>query len=301
MEQEQRERQIALEKSTQEYLKMKKEIEDLNAMKSGLVREINLQLIDARAQADKIMAEAKEAARFLIDTSEKAHSEAVAFDQKTRQDAEGILHIAKTAAQEVKTSQDKLVQDQADFNKEKTDTTAELQGRDEATAKAELRSNERQQDLDNRERIVLADETRISEGLAELRRGEDILLAKNNKLTTDQAALDNNIANYLKDKEALDAQVKLNNQLLVDIKATQEKVTTDLKVGQELKAEVDKQNLAIAEQKKTLNAQFDLLTQNQRELEEKNTALDERFQLLAIRNKDIEEKIKILNELRVKK
>jgi len=300
IDQEVREKQLALEKGIIAWEKMKAEIAELNAMKSNLVKDLNIQLTEARGQREKIIAEAKVEAQSITDEASKIRLEAISFSDKTKQEASDLLHIAKAGIEELKQAQEALRQEKDQFLADKGNTEARLNAKNEALSSLDIELKARQACLDSLERANMDNEAKIKDKLVALQAREDGVVAQENDLKARVDAFNSKYAEYLREKAVIDAQNELNIQVVADIKAKTDKLSADTIANQKLMADVAKQTAQNEEQKLMINKQFDLLEKNRKELEEKSISLDERTQLLVIKDRDIENKIKILQEIRLK-
>jgi chlorite dismutase len=293
-----KEKQIALEKGVQAWQKMKEEISELNAMKSNLVREINIQCIDAKAKADSLISNAQEQAKDILDTANKSKEQIDSYVSVQRKEADTLLHLIKSSTEELKQAQDKLKGDTEVFENLKAGHGMDMKSKTEILLKLEKDMHERQACLDSLEHTIRTNEKQLKEKREEIDNAGAALRAKNDQVNAAQEDLNQKINTYATEKVFVDKQKELNSQVLVDIKDKQDKLAADTNFNQSLADDIARQNIEIAEQKKTINAQFALIENNQRELEEKSTTLDERTQLLIMKEKEIDDKILILQKLR---
>lgn len=280
--------------------KLKVEVAEMNVVKSNLVREINIQLLEARTQADKIIVDAKNKAQALIDEANKIKAEAMEYSTAQKQKADSLLHIAKSGIAELKEVQAELAKDKEEFNSLKTGHNQDIIDKSNRLRDIEEQQVKKQESLDSKERILKQRETVLNLKADELNLVQEELVKAREKFTSDRVELNNNIDAYNKNKLTIDAQKAVNEQVQAEIIAAQNKITVDTKANQELLIDIAKQKAEIAEQKKTINTQFEMIEKNRRELEEKELTLSEREQLLTIKNREIDDKIRVLQQLRGK-
>lgn len=295
-----KEKQAQLEKGIRAWENMKAEISELNTMKTNLVKDINIQLIDAKSKADKIIQEAKDTAKKIIDDAERSKLDIDNYVSTHKKDIEDLLLLSKHNSEKLGAERDSLSKDIAEFNNLKASQEADIKGKCELIRDSEIKNDLRQGELDNMGVELYKKETALKIESDRLEALNKLLISKQEKIDLDRIELDTNISDYKKNKLLIDEQKAINEKTLVNLNSAQDKIIADAQINREAFTEIYNQKIWIAEQKKTINTQFDLLEKNRKELEEKSQSLDERTQLLVIKDRDIENKIKILQEIRLK-
>lgn len=280
--------------------KLNQELDELNARKSGLVREINIELIVAKEKADKIIAEAEAKSKEIIKEANKIHDETKLHSEAIRNEADSLFIMAQNVGTQAREDREKLEKDMDDFEALKKAHNDEYVAFNINKNIVAEEAGDRQEELDNKEtelrikgldverregQVVTAEEAQKNES--------DRLIALKNELIALENEINSQKANINSEKEE-------NTKVLAEIKG----LLSELKeVGLANKKDAEdnaRERAKIAEDKKTINAQFDLIEKNQKDQEESAITLRERIQLADIKDAEIVQKIKILTELRAK-
>ena len=280
--------------------RIKEEIVRLNSVKSNLVRELNVPLLEADKKAKQIIADAERYAQIVMENSNKIKVDRENSAIQINLEATNLLHIAKAGIGELKIAQNKLKEDTEMLNTLKNQYLVDVKKHTEEKEKAIKDINERQGCLDTLEHTVRSMEVQLKENTNKLKDSECALLAKQDQLRAAQEELNQKVYVYNKDKLEIDSSKESVTKTLAEIKLAQDKIALDNLTIQSQLADISGQYASIAVQKETINAQFALITQNQRELEEQALSLSEREQLLAKKDAEVTQKILILQQLREK-
>jgi len=295
---------MSLDKEVSEKLatldKIKEEIIGFTEMKSNLVKDINAQLLKAKGEADNIIANAENTAKKILSGAGKIQDEAIEYSNASKLKADEYLHNAEKSMQEVKNAQIKLVEEKEMLNILTIAHNNNVKASGEKFAKIEKDLNERQACLDSKEITIRTLENQHNKKRIAQQKAEEIRLIKEAEIIAKQKDLDLGVATLIKDKKIVDAQKVINTQTLSEIKAAQDKIIIDTKTNEEAKTDIEQQQRKIDEKNKILTAQFDLLQDTNKQLEEKKISLKEQEQLITIKDRDVESKIRILTELRMK-
>jgi hypothetical protein len=284
-----------------ELSRIKTEIAELNQMKGNLVRDINIKLLEANKQAEVIIANAETQAKAVNETSAKRKEEIDAYVTEQRKGIDSLLHITKQATEELRDAQDKLKQAQADFETLKAKQAEEV--KDAITSAQNIekayRGQQAQADILVAELNQKINELKVKTD--ELSRSSELLRTTQATLDADRKELNAKIDACTKDRELIEMQRIENERVSAEIKIAQEKIVRDAQVNTDNMNANLAQAKEIAEQRKSIAAQFSIIEKNQKEQEEKELALNEREELIAIKDREVEQKIIILQELRAKK
>jgi hypothetical protein len=284
-----------------ELSRIKTEIAELNQMKGNLVRDINIKLLEANKQAEVIIANAETQAKAVNETSTKRKEEIDAYVTEQRKGIDSLLHITKQATEELRDAQDKLKQAQADFETLKAKQAEEV--KDAITSAQNIekayRGQQAQADILVAELNQKINELKVKTD--ELSRSSELLRTTQATLDADRKELNAKIDACTKDRELIEMQRIENERVSAEIKIAQEKIVRDAQVNTDNMNANLAQAKEIAEQRKSIAAQFSIIEKNQKEQEEKELALNEREELIAIKDREVEQKIRILQELRAKK
>lgn len=283
-----------------ELEKLKAEIADLNVLKAQVVRDINIPLLEAKAQAEKIIFDANVEAKNIIDSSNEAKIIIDEYVVKRQKEISELLRIVENDKNELKEAQAQLSRDKDMFENLKSSHAVDIKNKQEILARVEKEVSGRQGCLDSQEHTIRTRELQLKETKEKIDKDFEELAKNKGLFELDRVKLDESMVAHNKDKEAVEFQKIVNANALVEIKTAQNKISDDTENNKKDLIYIVEQNSAISKQKEMINAQFDLIEKNQKELEEKTIALNEREQLIAIKDKDVTDKIKILNELRLK-
>lgn len=280
--------------------KVNEEIASLTARKSGLVREINIELIAAKEKSDKLISEAEERA--------KAISVAIDIEQsKATEYVEGLKKETTDLFAETTDMRQQVVEDRAQLDREKEEFDNLKVGQD-MDIKDKL-ARIAQVEADNK-----TISTRNEQNTSNLDVKEAVLNDKGKAITEAEIAQDNEANRLLclkdellrRDNELTQAGVGIAEQkkdiigMLEETKAVESKIAADSLANKKLMEEILAQKQANDKDKKVINAHFERIEKDNKENEERKIALDEREQLLDIKNEEIVQKIGILTELRKK-
>jgi len=280
--------------------KVNEEIASLTARKSGLVREINIELIAAKEKSDKLISEAEERA--------KAISVAIDIEQsKATEYVEGLKKETTDLFAETTDMRQQVVEDRAQLDKEK-EVFDNLKVGQDMDIKDKL-ARIAQVEADNK-----TISTRNEQNTSNLDVKEAVLNDKGKAITEAEIAQDNEANRLLclkdellrRDNELTQAGVGIAEQkkdiigMLEETKAVESKIAADSLANKKLMEEILAQKQANDKDKKVINAHFERIEKDNKENEERKIALDEREQLLDIKNEEIVQKIGILTELRKK-
>jgi len=280
--------------------KLRKEIDELDILKSQIVRDINIPMADARAKAEAIITEAQNKAQAIIDSAKKIKTEANDYAVKTRNEATEFLHIAKGAIQESNDASVKLNQERMDFDSYKIATESGIQQKkteanellSQAIAlkkevdEANINFATRKATLDRQEADVLAKQT-------DNEANEGLYKQKLDKLLKDLAELD-------KEKTGLEAYKAGIQVMLDDINTKTETVKREKEANKKLAEELAIKEKNNEERSNSIKQQFAALEKMNKQIDEKQLTINANQRLLDIRTKEVEAKIKTLQELRAK-
>jgi hypothetical protein len=280
--------------------KVKAEIAELNVRKSGIVKELNTQLLDADSKAKAIISSAKDQAKSIIDKAIELKREYEGHAFKIKSEADDYLHQGKKCLEDCRLERTRLDNDIIDFNAHKVAFENNMR-----TIKNEANSLMAQaQELGRQLNDKGISLTTLE---ATLNRREEALTEKANKLTQDGAILSQREATLKEGEEALAERtlkvdiihnhaVRINHEII----RLRQKTNQDMEKMAGIAIECMKSKNDQELQKKMINAQFENIDKSNKENEERKLALDEREQLLNIKDKEVTQKIKILSEVRAK-
>lgn len=280
--------------------KVKAEIEELKVRKSGLVRELNLELLDAKEEADKVIADARANAKELTDLSNEALALQQEVSSKMKREAEDILANAKIVVQQLNKDKDKLAGDRVDFDAEKVAYENDLKARKNEASSLTAQANDRLKALNDREiglsareASVARREQAIAEAVEVQNNESNRLILINNELLAKESELikASQEVKILKDE----GDSALSKATIIQSKIVEDTIANDkcLKEERILREKND-------EDKQAINAHFKRIEKDSRDLEERKVALDEREELITLKDREVTEKIRVLEELRKK-
>lgn len=290
-----------VKEKTAQLSSINQEISELNARKSGLVKEINTELLDSRAKADKLISDAEIKSNAINAEIDSAKKLAERYVSKIKQEADDLLASAQTISRqntELRTAIDK---ERVDFNAEKFAFESDIRTKKNEANNLISQANNAQKELDSkkidlgtreatvtrRELANVAATDQLAQGVKDLKEAQEDLAKRELALK--------------EERKSLDAISKANNDLLADIDKKRQQIDADRLASQKLSDETLIQKQKNDEDKKLISSYFATIEQNNKELEERKISLDERQQLLDIKDKEIIQKIKINSELRMKK
>lgn len=280
--------------------KLKKEIDELDILKSQIVRDINVPMAEARAKAEAIITEAQNKAQAILDSAKKIKVEANDYAVKTKNEATEFLQMSKRSMQESDDALAKLNQERMDFDSYKIATESGIQQKkteanellSQAIAlkkevdEANINFATRKATLDRQEADVLAKQT-------DNKANEGLYKQKLDKLLKDLAELD-------KEKTGLESYKAEIQVMLDDINIKTEVVKREKEANKKLAEELAIKEKDNQDRTNSLNQQFKVLEDMNKQINEKQLTIDANQKLLDIRTREVEAKIKTLQELRAK-
>jgi hypothetical protein len=287
---------IDLERTQQleELAKIKVEIEDLLIQKAEIVKDINIPIYKAKAEAEKIIKEAKDEANATVSAANKIFEEAKEQHAKALE----LLHTAKGGIEELKAGQAKLAQDKIDFDGERFAHENHIRQHrnelnDQAIQNRANADNLQQSLIEVKQREDSADRCE-----AEMKRKESFIAEQQDAINVRNKTLDDysiKIETQQKATEQEKAEILGKEKDLVIIKAEIEATKV---VNQKILDEIIMRKADLTKQQKDLARQIEILDNSKTENDEKTKALKEQQRLIELKIRQNEEKIATLKTLR---
>lgn len=285
----------------QEQKKLKAEIEALKEQKAALVqqkidlaKEINKPIYEAKEKADAMIAEAEKKVQTIKDQATKELNDAAV----TRHDANELMHIAKSTAEEIKQKQIILEHDRINFDAERyaieTNVKKAQMEADGLFSKAnnlQKNLNDLKIQFDAREGALNKREQEWQERVNILARTQEETKQKLVDLSCKQEELD-------KVKIEIEKVAQSTRENLEKNKGVLKELNDNTYALQDLQGEVRNAQAELGKQKADLNAQFDLLEKNKADIAERETSVHEKERLLEKKSREVDGKIRTLNQLR---
>lgn len=279
---------------------IKFEIASLTAEKSRIVRDINIPFYEAKAKADKVLADAQTQADAIVQAAAKVKEDANNYRAQSNYIIQNELVVAKEATKRIEAERFKFENEKLDFEGYKIATEnllkikkSELTAQEVIAERSVLAANEASTAAGTLQATLGRKEADLNTLEEQLKALQGVLAEQKRDQEHRQKELDGLLAEVDKSKDAIHADLVLAEKLKRDIDRQMEankKVSADLQLK---KAEQDNQ-------KSMINSQCLVLERQGKDIEERNKALDEKAQLIAVRDREVTEKIKTLQEIRKK-
>ena len=276
----------------EELRKIKEEIDTLLVEKAQIVNDINVPVLKAKAEADKIIKDAKDEADITLSASNKILKEA----QDTHIEAEDMIKTAKGVIEEAKNKQAQLEQDKTDFNG--------IKFAHENTVK-QSRNN-----LYSKEQQINSDNESLNQRLIEVKQREDSMARREISVKTAENSLgeQKDILDVRKSSlDAISAKLELSKKDMAD-RETAIYAKEILKIKLETEAtqrsnqaildEIKAKQVDLTRQQNDLARQIEILDNLKNENDEQLKSLKEQQRLIEMKQRQNQEKIDKLNELR---
>jgi hypothetical protein len=276
------------------------ELDELNARKLGLVKELNVQLLDADAKAKAVIASAQDQAKAIVAEAGEIKKDADRYSANKKFEADEILRKVQEVSKQISQSRTTLDNDKVDFDAKKfafendikrlkneaNSVMARASETDRLNAEKTIHLNTREANITRREAEVATATVKITHDQGEVKRKQEDLVKREWTLTKESDAVK-------AFKEETDSTMIMIANKKVEVDA---KYQDTLKLHEETLAQKAKNDT----DKEMINSQFERIEQDNKELEERKIALDEEKQLIAIKERDVNKKLATLTELRKK-
>jgi hypothetical protein len=280
--------------------RVNQELDELNARKLGLVRELNVQLLDADAKAKAVIASAQDQAKAIVAEAGETRKDADRYSANKKFEADEILRKVQEVSKQISQSRTTLDNDKIDFDAKKfafendikrlkneaNSVMAQASETDRLNAEKTIHLNTREANITRREAEVATATVKITHDQEEVKRKNEDLVKREWALT--------------KEMDGLKALKEANDKVLLDIQQTEDKITADSLANKNLMEEILALKTKNDTDKEMINSQYEHIEKDNKDLEERKIALDEEKQLLAIKERDINKKLATLTELRKK-
>jgi hypothetical protein len=276
------------------------ELDELNARKLGLVKELNVQLLDADAKAKAVIASAQDQAKAIVAEAGEIKKDADRYSANKKFEADEILRKVQEVSKQISQSRTTLDNDKVDFDAKKfafendikrlkneaNSVMARASETDRLNAEKTIHLNTREANITRREAEVATATVKITHDQGEVKRKQEDLVKREWTLMKESDAVK-------AFKEETDSTMIMIANKKVEVDA---KYQDTLKLHEETLAQKAKNDT----DKEMINSQFERIEQDNKELEERKIALDEEKQLIAIKERDVNKKLATLTELRKK-
>jgi uncharacterized protein YuzE len=280
--------------------RVNQELDELNARKLGLVKELNVQLLDADAKAKGVIASAQDQAKAIMSEAGEVKKDADRYSANKKFETDELLRNSQNVAKQISQSRTTLDNDKVDFDAKKFAFENDIKRlKNEANSVMAQASEtdrinaEKTIHLNTREANIMRRETEVATATAKLSHDKEEVKRKNEDLVKREGAL-------TKESNEVKAISEANDKLLADIDEKRKQIDLDIEASKKLNEETLAQKKQNDTDKEMINAQFDRIEKDNSALEERKIALDEEKQLLAIKERDISKKLATLTELRKK-
>ena len=281
--------------------KLKKEIDELDALKSKVVNEINVPLLEAKKKADEIIESANTRAGEIVVKAKKIKSDADVYSEKTKGDATDMLHMAKTAIEELEIERRKFIDDKTDFEGYKIASENRIKNQKTEANDTMSRALNLKKETDELNINLTTRQATLDRLEKDTNSSKSILNESHNVLKSAQVKLESDIARLEKDREEVETQRMTNQKLFDDSNSKFESAKRmeldNKKTADKLAVEENK----LKEGKNSLNKQFELLDKTSKDLDDRQLTIDANNRLLGLKQKEIDSKIATLNQLRKEK
>lgn len=290
-----------LKESYAELSKVKEEIAELNSRKSGIVKELNTQLLEADAKAKAIIESAKDQAKSIKADSERIKKEVEKHVFDIRLEADNYIIHARKIKTETDNAVNELERDKTDFAAKKLAMENEVRIIRNESSSIMSTANERLKGLNDKELQLTALEATLNR--RELKNGEDlkVLIMGQDAIDSREKKLVEREQVLIKEMDAVKAISQANDDSLKAIDERNKRYDILVQDTKQAIEECNRIRKEQAEQKLSINAQFAILEKTNKEVEEKKKSNEETLELIALKNKEVEEKIAKLQELRKNK
>lgn len=280
--------------------KLKEEIAEYTETKTNLVRDINLQLLEANKKAEKIVKDAEVISKGLIEDGSKHKQEGSEFKAITEKEANDLLHLAKEGVKEVQEEKLRLKKEGDEFMILKDTFLAQNKKEKEELLRFEKDLHNRDASILDRDYQVTNKEVKNNNKEKELNEKESRLDTQEAKIKVDQIDLNNKITIHNQDKAKVEEQRIINENDLKAINSTKILVEEIRNSNTITLEEISKGRIELENKNKTLTEQFALLEATSKQVEMDKLALKEQEQLIALKNQEVLNNIKVLEELRAR-
>jgi len=280
--------------------KLKKEIDELDILKSQVVRDINKPLQEARVKAQAIITEAENKAQVILDKAKAIKTEANDYAARTKGEATEFLQMAKRSMQDSDNALAKLNQERMDFDAHRIATEGGIQQK-----KAEangllgqaitLKKEVDEANINLAARAATLDRQE-ADGLAKQLANETTEVLYKQKL--DKLLKD--LAEFDREKVKLEAYKAEVQATLSEIDTKTDNIKREKEANKKLADELAIREKTNIDRTNSLNQQFKVLENTNKQIDEKQLTINANQRLLDIRTKEVEAKLKTLQELRTK-
>lgn len=293
---------MTIEQDVQEKLALietlKEQIKDLYKEKAEVVEEINKPVYKAKAEAEKIIADANAKAEEIYKRAEELKIEVADYVILKQQEADEILRLAKVAREEARVAQETLDKRIVDFNASKYAYETNLRQRQMEADKIMGQAVKLQDDLkalklklDNRESAANRRDQDSAASTDNLNKLKESTEKQIEEFKTHETAIINVKAEIM----AIKAQ---NEDILRKIQAKGEQIKEDIKANEKVLEEDRSTKTSVDMTKAETDKELNRIAEERAKLTEQMKTVHERERLQKLLARQIDEKIRVLNKLR---
>jgi DNA repair exonuclease SbcCD ATPase subunit len=283
-----------------EFEALQKQIIVIKAERDRVIREVNEPIYAAKAEAMKLIQEARAQAKGITESAAQQKADTDAYCLKATQETNDLLHIAKAAGEELKQGREQLVKANTGFEKVKSAAEAELKRINGGLQVQIAKSKEILNQLNNRQAELDTRESDLAKREEELQK-ENVKLSSvwNNLEATRQVA--HELSGLLEQKKQIVEKAKEENaKVLIEISNEQAKLAASIAQNQAILDEISAKQEALNKQREDIGRKANALDKQSADQAEREKLLGEKRRLLVVIDRQTQEKIDTLEKLRAK-
>lgn len=277
--------------------KIKEEINSLIAQKSDIVKEINIPIYKAKAEAEKIISEANAEAEVIINAAKKLEGEA----EQSKAKAIQLLHIAKGDIEKFNADKKKLADDKVDFESQKFAYENTIRNQRNETTNLRVQYEQDLEVLNGRLIDIKQREDSMARREAEVIKREGLAKDIEHINEVRQVNLDEGADKLVAKKALLDSEIAELSEKQKILQATKEEVEIIKIENQKALDEIRNLKAALTIQQNDLDRQIQLYDNVKADADDKMKTVKEKERLIELKMRQNDEKIATLKQLRGEK